>query len=133
MHRKIHTPAHTKKFSTHTEITIVGEYPAPKYRHIISHATEIHAGNITGDIKDIGSYHLKTKELLLTINPSIYANGNYRNRISAARHNRIKQSFKHRKGTVNLYRNGAFLYAYGLHPAIFSAYKSRGIISRSHT
>lgn len=39
-----------------------------------------------------------------------------------------KCAFQHREGTVNLYRNGAFLYAYGLHPAIFSAYKSRGII-----
>ena len=83
-------------------------YPAPKHRHIIFYATEIHAGKITGDIKDIGSYHLKTKELLLTINPSIYANGNYRNRISAARYNRIKQQFQHRKGTVNLYWNGDF-------------------------
>ena len=84
---------------------------APKYRYIISHDTEIHAGNTKGDIKDIGSYHLKTKELLLTINPSIYANGNYRNRISAARYNRINQQFQHRKGTVNLYRNGDFFYA----------------------
>lgn len=84
-------------------------YLAPKYRYIISHDTEIHAGNTKGDIKDIGSYHLKTKELLLTINPSIYANGNRRNRISAARYNRIKQQFQHRKGTVNLYQNGAFL------------------------
>ena len=83
-------------------------YPAPKYQHIVSHATEFHAGNTKGDIKDIGSYHLKTKELLLTINPSIYANGNCRNRISEARYNRIKQQFQHREGTVNLYRNGDF-------------------------
>ena len=122
------TPQRTrKKFSTHTEITIIGMYPAPKYRHIISHDTEIHAGNITGDIKDIGCYHLKTKELLLTINPSIYAKGNRRSRISAVRHNRIKQSFKRREGTVNLYRNGAFLCVEGCHPTIFSAYKSGGV------
>lgn len=106
---KFKLPVNLKKFLTHKEITIIGKYPAPKQRHIISRATEFHAGNITGDIKDIGSKHLKTKELLLTINPSIYANGNRRNRISTARHNRIKQSFKHREGTVNLYLSGAFL------------------------
>lgn len=38
-------------------------YPAPKYRHIISHSAEFHAGNITRDIKDIGCYHLETKEI----------------------------------------------------------------------
>ena len=36
----------------------------------------------------------------------------------------MKQQFQHRKGTVNLYRNGAFLYSYGLHPLIFT-FKSR--------
>lgn len=83
-------------------------YPAPKHRHIISHSAKFQAGKITGDIKDIGSYYLKTKELLLTINLSIYANGNRRNRISAVWYNRIKQSFKHREGTVNMYLSGAF-------------------------
>ena len=80
-------PAHLKKFSTHKEITIIGKYPARKHRYILSHSADFHEGNITGDIKDIGSYYLKTKELLLTINPSIYANGNRRNRISAVRYN----------------------------------------------
>jgi len=105
-------------------------YPAPKHRHIISHSAEFQAGKITGDIKDIGSYYLKTKELLLTINLSIYANGNRRNRISAVWYNRIKQSFKHREGTVNMYLSGAFLCVYGLHSAIISTYKSRGIFLR---
>lgn len=67
---KLTVSAHQKKFSTHTEITIIGKYLAQKHRLIISQATKIHAGNIKEDIKDIGCYHLKTKELLLTINQS---------------------------------------------------------------